>query len=1414
MERTLLFKGDVYFETYDPKGLDLAAERTVVLPQEFLPYSTRGISFIKLGFEPDSHIQAKECIAFIEEALLRVIEGSLYLNGKRIKAGEYELVEGDRLFVDDFELLYRRNYLAIAGQATCLLNEQFVASEFPEDFPEYTRSPRIIKREPNETVELAAPPSKGEKKKGAILKLILPPLGMMMITVLMSVFIRGGAMMFIAVGGTLVSLVVSITNYVDTKKEEKKKEADRAEAYENYLLGQRKSLHNLAKRFSESKTYHNPTIAEIEQMIATYSNRIYERQANDADFLTVSLGHANGSPSYSLKAKLDEFGSNKDPLYFEMIDVYKNFKSIKQMPVVINLKNAHLGIVGEKEYIQQQIKAIIAQLAFLQSYHDIEIILLTEGSQRPTYDWARWYPHLKVKSINVSSLISNDNQRDQVLGSITQMLKLRKQARDESKRDNLYLPHFVFIIDSPKSIINHSIMEYLQSPVADLGFSLVYATNILSNLPENIKTIMTLESDNQGTLLMNEGMLVKQQLETHDTANIDFEGMARGLAPLIHKQSTTNQIPDSITFFELYGVKHPHELPIRQLWEKNASYKSLAVPLGARGKDDIVSLNLHEKAHGPHGLVAGTTGSGKSETIQSYILSLAVNFHPHEVGFLLIDYKGGGMANLFKDLPHLLGTITNLDGSESMRALASIKSELKRRQQVFSEHDLNNINEYTKLFRANKVKEPMPHLFIISDEFAELKKEQPDFMKELVSAARIGRSLGVHLILATQKPSGVVDDQIWSNSKFKLALKVQNESDSNEVLKTPDAARITQTGRAILQVGNNEIYEMFQSAWSGANYSEEETNQAFDGRVYLLNSLGQGELLNEDLSTTSGPEEIAITQLDVTIEEIKKVYESTGAVQVERPWLPPLEPDIESPQIKDAKVIDVGRLSTLDTNASIGVVDIPEKQKQIEYCHDFIKDGNLAVFGASGFGRSTVLTQLMLSLALKNSPELLQYYILDLGNSSLIQLKDLPHTADYLSFDDSIKLQKLWKLLIEEISLRKKLFARESAINFKMYNSRAKEKLPVMVLFIDNYDVIKEMGVETEEIITKLTRDGVGVGVYTVITATVANSVRFTVRNNFKTKICNYMFDVSEIHAVVGRSNYILPEIKGRAMVKLKEVYVMQEYLPASIEQEENYTSIIRGLIDDISAKCSALKPASIPVLPDVLPLKILLDTKPKRNTDIVIGLDSETIEPRYLSDSVEKLLIMGGPQSGKTTMLKVIIEQINDAELLIADSRNGDLQDYTKRKKVTYMADTQGAEGFVARLKELGEERAELYVQKGNGLRQREFYESLPPAAIIIDDVDSMIANCAQTGGLESALEKALVTGVKLYAASLGSKLKNMDAVSKIVRGAHHGVVKGHPGEQSVFSGFMVPRSFKPQADIGFLTTPSGIVKVMTPLV
>jgi len=1376
--------------------------------------STHGVMPLRISAAPSAHIRLSDTsaeVTLMSDMLTVLDDTGVYLNGKKIPCGEYTLQPGDSFWAGSVRFIAHSGYIECVGAGyVSRLNTSTITPELYEDFPTYTRSPRIIKREPTETIELTPPPPKEERKKGELVKVIVPPLMMMLVTVGGGMIMGRGLFVLISAAGMLVSVIFSVTTFFGNRKTQRKKEQKRDESYENYLLSRRKRIHALNEAQRESLLYHNLSPTEIEREILSYSSRLYERVSNDSDFLTLSLGYSTVPTSYKLNCKDDADASEQDPLTDEMKALAQSYRNVPNMPTVIDLKKAHLGLVGEKPYVHRELTSILTQLCFFQSYHDIEIIMLVEGEDRQKFEWARWYPHCRIKSINVTGLVSAENQRDQVLGNIAQVIKQRKQKQDEEKKDSRYLPHYVFIIDNPKLIINHSIMEYLQTPETTLGFSIIYTTHIRANLPENIHTVFMLDGGEHGTLLLDEGNLIDRSVILPDVEGIDFEIMARKLTPIRHSQGISTVIPESVTFFELFGIKRPEEIPVLKLWQKNACHKSLAVPLGLRGKDDIVSLNLHEKAHGPHGLVAGTTGSGKSEIVQSYILSLAVNFHPHEVGFLLIDYKGGGMANLFNALPHLLGTITNLDGSESMRALVSIKSELARRQRVFNEHNVNNINQYTKLFKSGEATLPLPHLFLISDEFAELKKEQPEFMSELVSAARIGRSLGVHLILATQKPSGVVDDQIWSNSKFKLALKVANESDSNEVLKTPDAARITQPGRAYLQVGNNEIYELFQSAWSGAPYSEDVVERGFDSRVYLINQLGQGELLNEDLSEVDKSEDSKLTELDVVVNYVSELYKELNATIVEKPWLPPLEHKLVTNAIELGH--NVGLIDTYNLTVPLGMVDIPEQQAQIEYTHSFLEDGNLAIFGASGFGKSTVLMTTALTLASQNSPKLLNYFIMDYGNSALAQLRGLPHTADYIGFDDVEKLAKLEKLLTEELKERKFLFAATNALNFRMYNEVASKKLPAILIFIDNYDVVKEVNAELEGFLVKLTRDGTGVGIYTVITGSRSGAVRYSVLNNFKNKIAQFMFDPNDISATVGRSAYALPEVRGRALVKMKDVHVAQCYLPAPYEDDILYAKLVGEVVSSISDNNTAPKATGVRVVPDVVSFNDLVSYLKVADRQAVLGFDVESTDPLYFDMSIACHIIVGGATTGKTNILKILLTQFKEHSIFIADSRAGDLQDYEELENVTYMGSESQLEEFYQKLSEEVERRDDAFGAKAQ--KARDFIASQPPALVLIDDSDNFVELCKnRASDMEQLIGKAKILGISFFITTLPIKMRGYDAISNQLRDNQAGIALGNPSEQNIFP-ITAPNKYKPLPNIGFWFKRGDIRQIKLPFI
>lgn len=473
--------------------------------------------------------------------------------------------------------------------------------------------------------------------------------------------------------------------------------------------------------------------------------------------------------------------------------------------------------------------------------------------------------------------------------------------------------------------------------------------------------------------------------------------MSVKLANTILDNTISNaKLPSVITFMQLFGVGKVEHLNVLTRWKENNPTKTLQTPVGIDIYGETFMLDLHEKFHGPHGLVAGMTGSGKSEFIITYILSLAVNYHPYEVAFILIDYKGGGMAKSFEHLPHTAGIITNLDGAAINRSLVSIQSELKRRQEIFAQTsklvNVSNIDiyKYQKLYREGKVSEPLQHLFIISDEFAELKTQQPDFMTQLVSAARIGRSLGVHLILATQKPSGVVDDQIWSNSRFRVCLKVQERADSMDMLKRPDAAELTDTGRFFLQVGYNELFELGQSAWAGAPYNPaEKVVKEQDDSVVVVDTNGHAI---KQVKLDKGHADSENKQLDVITKYIRSIADSEN-IKVKPLWLDPIPGKIYVEDIKKKYGISSERYNLMPV---IGEYDDPARQRQCELKLPISKEGNAIVYGVAGSGKTTFVNVLMYSLIKEHSPEEVNIYALDFASETLRAFAKAPHVGEII----------------------------------------------------------------------------------------------------------------------------------------------------------------------------------------------------------------------------------------------------------------------------------------------------------------------------------------------------------------------------------------------------------------------------------
>ena len=1189
---------------------------------------------------------------------------TVYQNGSLLHR-KSPLQIGDILFLPMMTLtLLAEDMLEISSPETfetSLPEATIPSSEMKKKYPNYRRTPRMMYELPEDKIDLSFPTQESDRNNRSLWIIILPPLMMLIVMGLVAILIPRGIFILISVVMFTTTLVTSTVQYFKDKSHQKKSKARKKRIYKRYLENKRHELHELAQKQRKVLTFHYPSFERMKYLTEQVSDRLWERSLESPDFLQFRLGTGTVPASYKISVNSADMSTREmDELLEESQNLKQVYNELHSLPITANLFQGAIGLIGKEAVVKNELHQIIGQLAFFHSYHDIRFVFIFNEEEYAEWEWMKWLPHFQMPGSFSKGFIYNEQTRDQLLSSIYEMIRERDLEEDQ---ENLrFAPHYVFIISNQNLISDHVILEYLESEHTHLGLSTIFVAEAKESLSDNIHTLIRYINKNEGDILIQEKKATQISFQLDEHKQNGNEPFSRMLRTLNHQRGITNSIPEKVSFLQMLNMEDIDELPVSHNWVTNQSSKSLAAPVGLKGRQDIVELNLHEKAHGPHGLLAGTTGSGKSEFLQTYILSLAVHYHPHEVAFLLIDYKGGGMAQPFKQIPHLLGTITNIEGSEnfSTRALASIKSELKKRQTIFDQYEVSHINDYTILYKNGIAAEPMPHLFLISDEFAELKTEEPEFIKELVSAARIGRSLGVHLILATQKPGGVIDNQIWSNARFRVALKVQNVEDSREILKNGDAASLTVTGRAYLQVGNNEVYDLFQSAYSRATYMEDTSDM--EDEVALVTDLGLVPL--SELSSSKENKKKKQSEIEVIVDKIVDVQQKLGLSRLPSPWLPPLEKRLYRHDFESDK-----------KKIAFALLDEPEKQSQSPYDYELIKDGNIGIFGSSGFGKTQTILTLLMSIASTNTPEEAQFYILDFGNGGLLSIKNLPHTGDYFLIDEERKLNKLLKYIQEEFTSRKRLFQREEVSSITMYNRLNDKPLPLLFITIDNYDLVKEELMDLDPIFTQFARDGQSLGIYLILSATRLNSVRQALMNNLKTKIVHYLLDNSEAYTVLGRIPFAPEAVPGRAIMKKEKTHFGQIVLPAEGEDDYEQLASLKEEVQMLQKKYSNVnKPEAIPMLPTDLTFKSFHAYIPASESmnAFPIGLHEESVKPVHLSFAqTSHCLVLGQAQKGKTNIMRLLTQlalQREGDHIAIFDSIDRGLFHLKDEEKATYL--------------------------------------------------------------------------------------------------------------------------------------------------
>ncbi|MCR2803400.1 type VII secretion protein EssC [Paenibacillus soyae] len=1245
----------------------------------------------------------------------------------------------------------------------------------------FSRQPRFLPDFPSGTVEVPAPPTISEKPEISWFSIIVTPAVMLVLTIIIALTMKS-MWVVISIAMTLLTLIGSLASAATQIRKFKRKKKEREEKYTQFIADTRSELAIAREQQTHAMNEMYPNPAECVQRIGRTDNKLWEKTPSHRDFLSLRLGLGSAPLEMRIQYTKQAIILETDPLLMEPQRLALEFEKIPQVPITVNLPEAEIcGIAGESEKASELLEVLLLQIVTHHGYDDVRVVLLASEETVGRWSWTRFLPHLWDDGGHARFLLCGKAMAHQTLSALYDMFR----EREMRAKGGAALPHYVFVVEDATLLENERISQYLYKGSASLGLSTIFVSPHKSYLPMNCNVVVDLQSKSGEKADRRTG---EKTLFTPDQASGGrLEETARKLAPLRIKSATASfSLPSSITLLDMLEAKRADEVDVASHWRRNKTYMGMSVPIGAKAGGEPFHLDMHETGFGPHGLVAGTTGSGKSELLQSIIVSQAIHFHPHDVVFVLIDYKGGGMADVFRGMPHLVGTITNLDGNQTTRALLSIKSELLRRQRVFSQFGVNNIDKYQKLYYSGRESgmPPIPHLIMIADEFAELKQDKPDFMKELVSTARVGRSLGVHLILATQKPAGVVDDQIWSNSKFKICLKVQDEADSRDVIKRPDAALIKEPGRAYIQVGNDEVFELFQSTFSGAGYDpdgEQRRSANKPKRIFKL-SLNGGQQQIYPLFEEKITQDETVTQLSAMVQHIKKTAAESGIQPLPGPWLPPLPESLYMDDVlRDRMVLGERMKREALFSVPVGLVDDPRAQTQDVLSIDFAGEGNLFVYGASGTGKTVLMRTLCVSAALAYSPRDVHIYILDFGGGSLKPLQQLPHVGGVVTLEQEERLEQFLLYVFRLIEERKALFEQAGSEGWNDYRRGGRE-LPAILILVDNYFALSETYEDAEARMILLAREGSKYGIFLVANATNATLVRYKMSVNFKQAISFQLTDVSEYVGIVGRTEGLVPsKFAGRGLVRGNPPLEFQTALPE-----------LRGSAWDELVQRLSERESDVATPIPMMPAEVKLDQIQTESEKLVIGLAHTDLQPIVLDPkTLSSVMVAGDAGSGKSTLLVSWINMLRlrhpGTRVYALDSSGMGLFSIMHEPYVTDIAQLDDAYGFAAEIKELlADRRAELLARRSSGGDTAELQQSWAPIIFAFDSLSEFTNNdmYAVHEIVERIAKQERGLNVLVLAADNTSELSsNWSMPGKAIREEQTGVLLGRLKDQGLYN-------------------------------
>ncbi|MYG93922.1 MAG: hypothetical protein F4138_02860 [Acidimicrobiia bacterium] len=1014
----------------------------------------------------------------------------------------------------------------------------------------------------------------------------------------------------------------------------------------------------------------HPHLAEIARRISQPSVRLWERRAAHSDFMSLMIGH--GTCQFEPELICDSPQINT-----ATTELLQQLGPLNEVPIVCDLGPGKvLGLTGHRNVTTAIARGLLVQAACLHGPSDLTILLASSDARMPAWAWTSWLPHTRAPAMSPARLIAQDRAT---------LSKLVTEITTSHNRQTTHnWPHLLILADGENLTTGRAppLRPLLQQATGPTS-TIVLAPS-LDLLPTSTTTIIDAPDASGVVQLSKEPALCHTALASGMSLKL-ARSTARKLARYEDPEQlgTDSDIPNNVTLLDLLnrvpqtnssltgtlstktrtGKTQPDDTLTNTLtnviaarWQHNASFDSLAAPIGADGHGTVIA---DLTVDGPHALIGGTTGSGKSELLRTLVTSLASSYSPEQLNFVLVDYKGGSAFDICASLPHVVGLVTDLDDHLAERALRCLEAELRHREQLLRDHGASDLAHYRSLSSqasniSPKPTSPLARLVVIIDEFAALANELPTFMDALVNIAQRGRSLGMHLVLATQRPAGAINANIRTNTALRIALRVLDPADSADILDSPNAAAIARNlpGRAIARFGPGELQE-FQSALVSSHSSTHKTTKVIpapDGIPTVDDVADIAAICDTSHNLADNPPSSSTNTSDLhqVLTATVAAWQAWGASTPRQPWPDPLPTTVGLRSLEQCNSAGV----------AFALADDPNAQHQYPLIWD-PTTANLLLVGNTGSGTTPALGTLAVALAKRYSPHECHLYVIGSNTQELRSLANLPHCGAVVCIDERDRIRRLIDRLQNELEHR--LISPPATTVTNKANEDEQISKPRVVTLIDNWGALAKNlnNVADHSLLAALERiwvEGLAAGLCMIATTDQLSATSRTMQtNNSQT----YLFRVGD--PVVYRQWGVrmddpaqLPPGRGFAIPTGLEIQMAtpEEGLEAAIQAATTTDNPHLGdagtpaKAQIVHSRAGDGGPEPVECLGALISADQLDEARlDDQLTYLPLGISDATLSPVGLTlYTGEHALILGPARSGRTSALALIATSVAKA--------------------------------------------------------------------------------------------------------------------------------------------------------------------------